>query len=535
MKIHITSLSLLLTFIFLSSSTCSEGNRHFLQCLSQNEKSHNFSSISNLIYTPNNSSYIPILQFSIQNLRFISESTPKPQLIITPKLESQIPPIIHCAKAANLQIRTRSGGHDFEGLSYVAKLPFLLLDLIHLTDISIDVVGKTAWVQAGATVGSLYHKIAEASPLLGFPAGSCLTLGVGGHFSGGGYGTLLRKHGLAADQVIDARIVNSRGQILDRKSMGEDLFWAIRGGGGASFGVILAWKVRLVDVPETVTVFRIQRSLEQNATQLVHRWQYVAPELDRDLFIGALIGPGLDEITKKMTIRATFFSVFLGRADKLLKVLQIRFPELGLAREDCAEMSWIQSTLFVAGFPIESREVLLNRRDPSVRSFKSKSDYVQKPIPVKGLEGMWRRLLEPEAAAALVLLMPYGGRMAEIRESALPFPHRGGNLFEVAPVVYWNEEGGGDSERYVDWIRRLESYLTPYVSSSPREAYFNYRDLDIGVNRDGGKATSYARAAIWGARYFKGNFARLVRVKTLVDPGNFFKNEQSIPPLKVRE
>ncbi|XP_042056373.1 berberine bridge enzyme-like 13 [Salvia splendens] len=166
-------------------------------------------------------------------------------------------------------------------------------------------------------------------------------------------------------------------------------------------------------------------------------------------------------------------------------LLQIKFPELGLAREDCVEMSWIQSTLYVAGFPIESREVLLNRSDPGVRSFKSKSDYVQKPTPVKGLEGMWRRLLEAEAAAAAVLLMPYGGRMPEIGESALPFPYRGGNLFEVAPVVYWN--GDGDSERYVDWIRRLQRYMTPYVSSSPRAAYFNYRDLDIGVNGDGGK------------------------------------------------
>ncbi|XP_057787761.1 tetrahydroberberine oxidase-like [Salvia miltiorrhiza] len=528
MKIQrISSLALVLGFIFLCSSTCGEGHNHFLECLSQ--ISHNYSSISNIVYTPRDSSYISILQFSIKNLRFMSESTSKPQVIITPQLESQIPPIIHCAKKTNLEIRTRSGGHDFEGLSYVAQVPFLVIDLINLGEITVDAVEKTAWVQAGATIGALYYKIAEKSPVLGFPAGSCLTLGVGGHFSGGGYGTLLRKHGLAADQVVDARIIDVRGRLLDRKSMGEDLFWAIRGGGGASFGVILAWKVRLVDVPEKLTVFRIQRSLEQNATQLVHRWQYVAPRLDRDLFIGVLVGPAQNE-RKKTTIRANFFSVFLGGMDRLLGLMQESFPELGLVREDCAEMSWIQSTLYIAGFPIESRQVLLNRSDLRLRNFKSKSDYVQKPIPEFGLEGIWRQMFEPEAAAALVLLSPYGGRMAEISESALPFPHRGGNLFEIAPVVYWNEDEGRDSDRYISWIRRLESYLTPYVSTSPRAAYLNYRDLDLGVNDNEGK-TSYARARIWGVRYFNNNFDRLVQVKTLVDPNNFFRNEQSIPPL----
>lgn len=60
------------------------------------------------------------------------------------------------------------------------------------------------------------------------------------------------------------------GRILDRKLMGEDLFWAIRVGGGASFGVILAYKIQSVPVPETETVFRIQRTLEENATDLVY-------------------------------------------------------------------------------------------------------------------------------------------------------------------------------------------------------------------------------------------------------------------------
>ncbi|KAM3398543.1 hypothetical protein P3S68_002059 [Capsicum galapagoense] len=73
--------------------------------------------------------------------------------------------------------------------------------------------------------------------------------------------------------------------------------------------------------------------------------------------------------------------------------------------------------------------------------------------------------------------------------------------------------------------------MAKYVSKSPRAAYFNYRDLDLGVNNKEQNAISYAHARIWGEKYFKNNFDRLVQVKSKVDPTNFFRNEQSILPL----
>ena len=69
------------------------------------------------------------------------------------------------------------------------------------------------------------------------------------------------------DNVLNVWIVDVYGNILDRESMGEDLFWALRGGSCSSFGVVLSWELNLVEVPETVAIFNISRTLEQNATQ----------------------------------------------------------------------------------------------------------------------------------------------------------------------------------------------------------------------------------------------------------------------------
>ncbi|KAG6642873.1 berberine bridge enzyme-like 18 [Carya illinoinensis] len=520
--------TLLFSFLWATSAHTHED---FLQCLTLHA-GNSTSSISQVIYTPANSSYSSVLEFSIQNPRFSTPATPKPLVIITPLHVSQIQATIKCSQKHGMQIRVRSGGHDFEGLSYVSYVPFVIIDLINLRSINVDVKNGTAWVETGATLGEVYYTIAEKSRNFGFPAGLCPTVGVGGHISGGGYGTLLRKYGLAADNIVDAQMIDVKGRILDRESMGEDLFWAIRGGGGASFGVIVAWKIKLVHVPSIVTVFTVNRNLEQNATKLVHRWQYVADKLDEDLFIRVILSAANSSQEGGRTIQASFNSLYLGGIDNLLSLMQESFPELGLVREDCSEMSWIESTLYFAGFPSgESLDVLLSRTPLTRPTFaKVKSDYVMEPIPEVGLEGIWERFYQKEAKEAELVLSPYGGRMSEIAESAIPFPHRAGNIYKMLHLVLWEEEGIAASERHISWIRRLYSYMAAYASKSPRAAYINYRDLDIGTNSKEGN-TSYRRASTWGTKYFKSNFNRLVHVKTMIDPTNFFRNEQSIPAL----
>jgi FAD/FMN-containing dehydrogenase len=295
--------------------------------------------------------------------------------------------------------------------------------------------------------------------------------------------------------------------------------------------VVIAWRIKLVEVPPKVTVFIAARTLEQNATKLIHRWQYVANQLPEDIIIDVLVNRVNSSEEGKSTIQAAFFSLFLGEVDQLLLLMQESFPELGLAKDECTEMSWIESVIYIIGFPSNaSLNVLLDRTpQPPSLQFKAKSDYVQEPIPEIAFEGIWKRFFEKDIEVPVFFMIPYGGKMDEISESSTPFPHRAGNRYIFVPVVSWSEETKEASQRHLAWIRRLYRYMTPYVSKNPRAAYVNYRDLDLGVNNLG--YTSYKQASIWGRKYFKNNFDRLVRVKTEVDPTNFFRNEQSIPPL----
>ncbi|KAG5048871.1 hypothetical protein JHK85_009974 [Glycine max] len=511
----------LILLLPISCADSTSVEKQFRECL-LTQLDGNSEYIEKITFTSSSSLYPQVWDSLAQNPRWVS-STRKPLIILTPFHESEIQEAILCSKQLELQLRVRSGGHDYEGLSYLGKVPFVMVDLINIRSIDINLDDETAWVQAGASIGELYYKISKASKVHGFPAGTCPSVGIGGHISGGGQGLMLRKHGLSADHVLDAYLIDVNGKIHDRKSMGEDVFWAIRGGDAASFGVILAWKIRLVRVPPIVIGFNVGRTLEEGVTNLIHRWQYIAHDSHEDLVIRVIARISGHDKSKKF--QATFNSIFLGGIDRLIPLMNESFPELGLQAKDCIEMSWIQSVMFIAGYDIEDPlELLLNRTTMFKRSFKAKSDFVKEPIPKSGLEGAWKLLLEEEIA--FLILEPYGGRMNEISESEIPFPHRKGYLYNIQYLVNWEVNSDEASKRHLQWAKMVYKYMTPYVSKSPRAAYFNYKDLDLGKNKHDN--TSYSKASVWGEKYFKGNFRRLAQIKTEFDPQDFFKNEQTL-------
>ncbi|CAO2162680.1 unnamed protein product [Urochloa humidicola] len=487
----------------------------FIGCLSRAIPSY-------LVKTPGTDSYSELLMSTARNLRYVLPGITRPLAIVAATEPAHVQATVVCGRRHSMHIRTRSGGHDYEGLSYASIHPgknFAVLDLAELRAIHVDAARSEAWVESGATIGELYYAAAAANQTFGFPAGNCLTVGVGGHLSGGGFGLLSRKYGLSIDNVLDAVVVDADGRLLNRSSMGEDLFWAIRGGGGESFGIVVSWKVRFVPVPETVTMFSIRRSRNQSAVNLITKWQQIAPVLPRDVYLRVLV----------QNQQATFVALCLGQCSRLVDAMRRYFPDLGMTQQDCQEMSWVKSTVFsyfdTTNLPIE---VLLNRTTADY-FLKVKSDHVYQPLPWQAWESIWEKWLEkPEAA--LIMLDPYGGFMGSMSPSATPFPHRI-YMYQVQLYSYWFENGTDALEKRLSWVRGVYEDLTPYVSNNPRAVYVNYRDLDLGTNELEGNVTSYEKAKVWGEKYFKGNFERLAAVKSKVDPEDFFRNEQSIPPL----
>ncbi|KAK9105976.1 hypothetical protein Scep_022820 [Stephania cephalantha] len=401
---HHTILSLF-TFLVLTTQwkASSASSDDFLQCLATNSNES-----KPQVYIPNNPSYLTILQSSINNLRFAMPETPKPQFIITPDHDSQVQAVVVCSKKYGLNIKVRSGGHDFEGLSYTSNVPFVLIDLINL----------------------------------------------------------------------------------------------------------------------------LAKTLEQGATDVVHKWQSVASYgVPKEIFIGLHVGV----VNKNSnatnggvgrTVQATFQVLFLGPTENLVYVMDKSFPELGMERKDCTKMSWVESTVRFAGFPSGTPvDILLNRSALPKTTFKAKSDFVTEPIPKSGLEGIWKRFLKEERPEMVIGV--WGGKVNEIADDKIAFPHRAGNMYLIDHVTNWDgKEGPEASKKHIAWIRELHEYMTPYVSKSPRTAFLNYKDLDLG--RIG--ASTYSDPKIWGEMYFKSNFKRLVKVKSMVDPDNFFSGEQNIPP-----
>ncbi|CAN1799500.1 Berberine bridge enzyme-like 23 [Linum perenne] len=506
--------------IAISASTSNSVGDNFINCMSTK-----YNSSSGSILSPESPHFSSLLDSKVQNMRYFN-STSRPHFISTPSHHSDIQAAILCAKQEGLQIRVRSGGHDYEGLSYLGSgNPYIIIDLTNLNNVQVDVNSETAWVQSGAQLGELYYGIAKQSSQLGFPGGICPTVGVGGHLGGGGFGTLIRKHGLAADNVIDATLIDARGRVLDREAMGEDVFWAIRGGGASSFGIVVSWKLKLVRVPDKLTFFNVHKTLEEGANKLIHKWQQFAHDVHEDLFVRTMI-LGLKRTN---TVQASFQSLFLGPIERLIPVMNTNFPELGLRAENCKQGSWADSVIYFAGYNSGSPlEVLLDKTQMYKAKFKAKSDFVTDPVPEFGLEGMWKLAVEEELS--IIILEPLGGRMKEIPESYTPFPHRIGHLYNIQYLVKWEEDNDEEEEkRHIEWMKKLYDYMEAYVSKSPRAAYLNYRDLDIGTNNVDERKTSFMEASVWGKKYFRDNFIKLCKAKTMIDPHNFFSHEQSIP------
>ena len=172
----------------------------------------------------------------------------RPRLIARCSGTADAAAAVRFARDHDLEIAVRGGGHNVAGTAVCDD--GIVIDLSAMRAVWVDPAERTARVQGGALWGDVDHETQAHG--LATTGGIVSHTGVAGLTLGGGIGFLMRRHGLAVDNLLAAEVVTAEGSIV-RASADEhpDLFWALRGGGG-NFGVVTSFRFALHPVGPTV-------------------------------------------------------------------------------------------------------------------------------------------------------------------------------------------------------------------------------------------------------------------------------------------
>ena len=164
-----------------------------------------------------------------------------PTAIVYCESDLDVATVLQFAQTCQLGFEVRSGGHCTAGFS---SGPGILLDVGHLDSCTVDSVALTATVGCGCSFKKLYDTLKPYG--LHVPAGECEDVCIGGFVQGGGYGFTSVTFGMNCDNVIDMRVMLAGGKIVTAsETVNSDLWWAMRGGTGGNFGVLLSVRYAL--------------------------------------------------------------------------------------------------------------------------------------------------------------------------------------------------------------------------------------------------------------------------------------------------
>jgi FAD/FMN-containing dehydrogenase len=209
-----------------------------------------------------------------------------PRAVVDCRTAADVQSAIRAARACDLPLSVRGGGHDWAGR---ALCPGIVIDLSGMNGVAVGADGRTARLAGGARASDV---VAVTDPLgLAPVAGSCSGVGMAGLTLGGGYGALIGRCGLALDNLLAAEVVLADGRIVVADHDNEaELFWALRGGGG-NFGVVTAMRHRLHDLPSVHTGMLAYPFAEARA--VLERCAGMAPAMPEELTVqlGLVGGP----------------------------------------------------------------------------------------------------------------------------------------------------------------------------------------------------------------------------------------------------
>ncbi len=411
-----------------------------------------------------------------------------PEIRVLAKSAKGIATTIQWARSNKINFSMRGGGHCYEGFSQNLNL---VIDTRLMTGFHRE-SDSTFSAGSGLNLGSIYKTLSNTNEVI--PAGSCFTVGVSGHCLGGGYGLLARPMGLACDNLTSVEIVTADGKILSAsESENADLFWALRGGGGGSFGAVSKFTFRSHKL-KNVSTFSVGWVLPvAKAMKVFEMWQAWAPHAPSEI-------TSTMKISKDASGNIRLHSVgqSTGTESDLIKQVRLWASKTLPSRPVRAEtLPFIDAAHKFSGG--ETYESIF---------MKGRSDYVKSPITPEGLTTLMTQMQKFGSNSIVAICDAYGGKIAEMSATSTAFAHRDA-LFSIQYYSQWGT--ARDTERKMAMSRQIYQAMRPFVSGY---AYVNYPDLEL---------TDYANA------YWGDNLQRLKQVKSKYDPTDLFKHDQSVP------
>ena len=449
-----------------------------------------------------------------------------PQAVLRAADAEDVRKAIEFCKDTGVQPTPRSGGHSFQGFSTGTGL---IIDLSDMNRVTMDAAKTRVRIGAGATLLNVYERMYERSRMT-IAGGTCPTVGVSGLTQGGGVGPFSRQYGLTLDRLVGAQIVTADGRLrrIDAKN-DPDLFWAIRGGGGGSFGVVTSFD--FVPVPADMPIVTIDLEFPwKHAERVMAAFQSWVPTVPRNAHPGMTVrtsqqGPQAEPVVAvslwhrgsrtraDAEIRGFLQEVAvtpLSRRERKQAFFEAEYDEYceGLERQQC------DSEVRPPG--------VLPRHGLSTYSEISRQPWPRDAIGVLlGAIERWQRdvILQPLDVSAgeqagKVIIEPVDGAVHEVASSATAFPHRDG--------------------LFVDQFQARTRLGAPSETVQAAQAWLETLYADLGPWRTGAEYSNYGNRRLdgWQRAYFGRNLPRLRSVKATVDPKNLFRFEQSVRPAR---
>jgi FAD/FMN-containing dehydrogenase len=418
----------------------------------------------------------------------------RPALIVRCADVGDVITALNFGRAQGLEIAIQGGGHSGSGLGLIDG--GLTVDLSPIRWVRIDPEARTAHVGGGSLLGDLDH--ASHAFGLGTPAGIMSTTGVGGLTLGGGHGHLTRKYGLTIDNLLAADVVLADGSFVKASEKeNEDLFWALRGGGG-NFGVVTSFTYRLNPV-HTVGVGITMWPVEQ-IPEAMAWYQDFLPQAPEDLsgFFAVIVVPPGPPFPEAIHLQ------------KMGGVVWCYTGDLDQIEQAFAPVQKVGTPAFhfSAPMPYPMLQSLFDPLIPAGLQWYWRGDFFDQ-VPDKAAE-IHREFAESNPTMLSTMhLYPIDGAAHRVGKNDTAFSYRDA----VWSAVYGGvDPDPANAEKIKKWCVEYQEALHPYSMGG---AYVNFM-MEEGQDRV--KAT------------YRDNYDRLAKVKAKYDPDNVFHGNQNIKP-----